>query len=82
MIQEPVHARVRRALFRVGRRCIGDWILIRWILFGSGLVYLLVRYFAREEAEAEAEAPAVSELTSMALARGAPVERELVAAGR
>jgi hypothetical protein len=54
------------------------WGII-WILFGSGLVYLLVRYFAGEDAEAGAEGPNMSESTS-APARPATVERELVAA--
>ena len=54
---------------------------IVWILFGSGLVYLLVRYFAREDAEAEDQTPAIAEPTSEP-ARGVTVERELVAAGR
>ena len=55
------------------------WGIVR-ILFGSDLVYLLVRYFVREDAEAETKAPIRSEATSEP-AHGAPVERELVAAG-
>jgi hypothetical protein len=52
---------------------------ICWMLFGSGLVYLLVRYFAREDAEAEVP-PTMSAPTSLP-AHAAMVERELVAAG-
>jgi hypothetical protein len=54
---------------------------IVWILFGSGLVYLLVRYFAREDAEAGDQAPAIAEPTT-APARTVTPERELIAVGR
>jgi hypothetical protein len=54
---------------------------ITWILFGSGLVYLLVRYFAREDAAGGAETPNTPELTTAPAMAPVKVERELVAAG-
>jgi hypothetical protein len=61
-------------------------ILIIWgisfLLFGTGLVYLLARYLAREEADVEAAEARAEAPPASAHPAAAESEQELVAPGR